>query len=187
MAKTDLKLQAAQCALSVKRRKGNNQNEFWADCFFSTNGVCTGAGVSKVRRALSWQLQGEELFLLGSVSMHGFCATDLSGKLARYRGLLARIGRQTLPHGYSRPGVARIKAFYGTSINAVKTQIWIAITVYVLVAIVKKRLNLKQSLYTILQIFSIALFEKTPILQVFSEQEDQSQNLESCKQLVLFD
>jgi IS4 transposase len=56
----------------------------------------------------------------------------------------------------------RIKAFYGTSENAVKTQIWIAIAVYVLVAIVKKRLHLEASLYTILQILSISLFEKIP-------------------------
>jgi IS4 transposase len=62
----------------------------------------------------------------------------------------------------------RIKAFYGTSENAVKTQIWIAVCVYVLVAIVKKQLGLDHSLYTILQILSISLFEKTPILQAFS-------------------
>ncbi|MFH1542494.1 MAG: IS4 family transposase [bacterium] len=58
----------------------------------------------------------------------------------------------------------KIKAFYGTSENAVKTQIWIAISVYVLIAIIKKKLNLKLSLYSILQILSIALFEKTPLL-----------------------
>jgi hypothetical protein len=63
----------------------------------------------------------------------------------------------------------RIKAFYGTSANAVKTQVWIAISTYVLVAIVRKRLNLPHSLYTILQILSITLFEKTPILQTFSQ------------------
>ena len=57
----------------------------------------------------------------------------------------------------------RIKAFYGTSENAVKTQIWIAVSVYVLVAIVRKRLGLKVSLYQILQILSVTLFEKTPI------------------------
>ena len=61
----------------------------------------------------------------------------------------------------------RIKSFYGTSENAVKTQIWIAISVYVLVAITKKRLNVDHSLYTILQILSITLFEKMPILQAF--------------------
>jgi hypothetical protein len=62
----------------------------------------------------------------------------------------------------------RIKAFYGTTENAVKTQIWIAISIYVLVAIVKKRLKLDRSLYSILQILSVSLFEKTPILQVLS-------------------
>jgi len=63
----------------------------------------------------------------------------------------------------------RIKAFFGTSENAVKTQVWIAISVYVLVAIVRKRLNLDLSLYTILQILSISLFEKKPILQALEE------------------
>ena len=62
----------------------------------------------------------------------------------------------------------RIKAFYGTSPNAVKTQIWVAIAVYVLVALLKKRLHLPHSLYTILQILSVTLLEKTPILQAFS-------------------
>jgi transposase len=57
----------------------------------------------------------------------------------------------------------RIKAFYGTSENAVKTQIWIAVSIYVLVAIVRKRLGLEASLYQILQILSLTLFEKTPI------------------------
>ena len=63
----------------------------------------------------------------------------------------------------------RIKAFYGTSDNAVRVQVWIAISVYLLVAILKKRLRLPASLYTILQIFSITLFEKTPILQALSQ------------------
>ena len=62
----------------------------------------------------------------------------------------------------------RIKAFYGTSENAVKTQIWVAVSVYVLVAIVRKRLALEASLYQILQILSVTLFEKTPILQAFT-------------------
>ena len=63
----------------------------------------------------------------------------------------------------------RIKAFYGTSENAVKTQIWIAISVYVLVAIVKKHSNIDRSLYTILQILSVTLFEKTPLLVVLAK------------------
>ncbi len=62
----------------------------------------------------------------------------------------------------------RIKAFYGTSENAVKTQIWIAIAVYVLIAIIKKQLHLSQSPYAILQISSVTLFEKMPILQAFA-------------------
>ena len=62
----------------------------------------------------------------------------------------------------------RIKAFFGTSENAVKTQIWSAVCVYVLVAIVKKRLTIKASLYEILQILSLTLFEKVPILQFFT-------------------
>ena len=81
----------------------------------------------------------------------------------------------------------RIKAFYGTSENAVKTQIWIAVSVYVLVAIVRKRLALDLRFYEILQIFSLALFEKMPILQAF-QAPDSGENLEPNRnQLVLFD
>ena len=81
----------------------------------------------------------------------------------------------------------RIKAFYGTSDNAVKTQIWIAITVYVLVAIVKKQLKLDQSLYTILQILSVSLFEKTPILEALANVESHKTNNATPNQLNLFD
>ncbi len=82
----------------------------------------------------------------------------------------------------------RIKAFYGTSENAVKTQIWIAISIYVLVAIVKKRLNLNHlSLYTILQILSISLFEKTPILQMLTTIDYKKNISDVSNQLELFD
>lgn len=80
-----------------------------------------------------------------------------------------------------------IKSFYGTSENAVKTQVWIAISVYVLVAIVKKELGLKRSLSEILQILSLALFEKTPIFQALSEQKSQNPDPASPNQLSLFD
>jgi hypothetical protein len=80
----------------------------------------------------------------------------------------------------------RIKAFYGTTQNAVKTQIWIAISIYVLVAIVKKDLKLTRSLYTILQILSVTLFQKTPILQVLSESECEIETDECRNQLMLF-
>jgi len=80
----------------------------------------------------------------------------------------------------------RIKAFYGTSENAVKTQIWIAISIYVLVAIIKKRLHLDLSLYTILQIFSVTVFEKVPILQLLTDYEYRNKTYDSCNQLELF-
>jgi hypothetical protein len=81
----------------------------------------------------------------------------------------------------------RIKAFYGTSMNEVKTQIWIAVSVYVLIAILKKRLQIEQSLYTILQILSLSLFEKTPILQLFTEADYKNKTNEASIQLSLFE
>ncbi len=80
----------------------------------------------------------------------------------------------------------RIKAFFGTSENAVKTQVWIAITVYVLVAIVKKRLNLDASLYTLLQILSVTLFEKMPLQQAFPGNDYKTLEGVPCNQLNLF-
>ena len=80
----------------------------------------------------------------------------------------------------------RIKAFYGTSENAVKTQIWIAVSVYVLVAIIRKRLGLEVSLYQILQILSVTLFEKTPILQALQPLDSQDDLFDSANQLNLF-
>jgi len=81
----------------------------------------------------------------------------------------------------------RIKAFYGTSENAVKTQIWIAVSIYVLVAIVRKRLGLEVSLYQILQILSITLFEKVPILRAFDGAESQEKFDIFSNQLTLWD
>src|SRR5258708_6124467 len=80
-----------------------------------------------------------------------------------------------------------IKAFYGTSENAVKTQIWVAVSVYVLVAIVRKRLALDASLYQILQILSVTLFEKTPILQALQASDSQEELAGPGNQLILFD
>jgi transposase len=81
----------------------------------------------------------------------------------------------------------RIKAFYGTSVNAVKTQIWIALCAYLLVAIMKKELHIDQSLYTILQVVSVTLFEKTPMNELFSNSLRTDTSPESQKQLTLFD
>ena len=80
----------------------------------------------------------------------------------------------------------RIKAFYGTSENALKTQIWIAVSIYVLVAIVRKRLGLEVSLYQILQILSVTLFEKTPILQALQACDSDSNLVDIGNQLILF-
>src|SRR3989304_1971609 len=80
----------------------------------------------------------------------------------------------------------RIKAFYGTSENAVKTQIWIAVSIYVLVAIVRKRFGLEASLYQILQILSVTLFEKVPILQALEASDSQDDLAGNPNQLILF-
>ena len=80
----------------------------------------------------------------------------------------------------------RIKAFYGQSENAVKTQIWIAVSTYVLVAIVRKRLGLEASLYQILQILSLSLFEKMPILQALQPSDSELDLPDPGNQLILF-
>lgn len=81
----------------------------------------------------------------------------------------------------------RINAFFGTSANAVKTQVWIAISIYVLVAILKKRLNFDPSLYQIRQVLSVTLFEKVPILRAFDDTESQEKVGGISDQLSLFD
>ena len=81
----------------------------------------------------------------------------------------------------------RIKSFFGTSENAVKTQIWIAVSVYVLVAIIRKRLGVQATLYQILQILSVTSFEKTPLLQAIQAIESQSDLVDISNQLILFD
>jgi IS4 transposase len=81
----------------------------------------------------------------------------------------------------------RIKAFFGTTENAVKSQIWIAVSVYVLVAIIKKRLQLAASLYEILQILSLTMFERMPINQLFSLQSAGDAVVGVDNQLKLFD
>jgi IS4 transposase len=81
----------------------------------------------------------------------------------------------------------RIKSFFGTSENAVKSQIWIAVSVYVLVAIVKKRLNLSASLYEILQILSLTMFERTPLDQLLARIPPAPDQPLDANQLILFD
>jgi len=80
----------------------------------------------------------------------------------------------------------RIKTFYGTSENAVKAQIWIAVSVYLLVAIMKKRLKIEASLYTTLQVLSVTIFERVPLLQVLTKDQYTPEIVDNCKQLLLF-
>jgi len=79
----------------------------------------------------------------------------------------------------------RIKAFYGTSDNAVRTQIWIAMCVYALVAILKKQLQIEASMFTILQILSVSVFEKTPLPELVATKPFQIKNREDSNQLLL--
>ena len=81
----------------------------------------------------------------------------------------------------------RIKSFFGTSENAVKTRIWTAVAVYVLVAILRKRLGLSANLYTIMQALSLTLFEKTPINSLLAEADDLDDEPHDAKQMNLFD
>ncbi|MCD4748968.1 MAG: DUF4372 domain-containing protein [Thermoanaerobaculales bacterium] len=81
----------------------------------------------------------------------------------------------------------RIKSFFGTSENAVKTQIWIAVSVYVLIAIIKKRLKIEASLYTILQVLSLSAFEKVHLIQLLTDADYTSEGHADSKQLNLFD
>lgn len=81
----------------------------------------------------------------------------------------------------------RVKAFFGNIENAVKSQIWIAVSVYVLVAIIRKRLNLSRSLYEILQILSLNQFEQTPLNTLLSRSSASQNGAESSNQLILFD
>ena len=146
-----------------------------------------------------------------SISLHGFYAKkDYPEKLRRIRFFDTTQNRRLvfLTNNFTLPALTiaqlykcrwqielffkwikqhlRIKAFYGTSENAVKTQIWIAISVYVLVAIIKKQLHLDRSLYTILQILSITLLEKTPLLQILSTIDYKEQTIQPSNQLNLF-
>jgi hypothetical protein len=103
---------------------------------------------------------------------------------------LTQIPRQSLTRQLffkALKATARVKSFLGTSANAVKTQIWTALIVYVLVAIVRKRLRLEASLYQNLQILSVTLFEKTPILQALQISDSDFDLGDSGNQLNLFD
>jgi len=130
-----------------------------------------------LRRVVVKNEEGERItFLTNNTTL----APETVGELYRLRWQVELFFKWIKQH-------LRIKAFFGTSENAVKTQVWIAISVYVLVAIVKKELGLERSLYEILQVLSITLFEKTPILQALSAPSTPLETPLHRNQLSLFD
>jgi len=116
------------------------------------------------------------VFLTNNLSLPAITIT----KLYRYRWQIELFFKWIKQH-------LRIKSFFGTSENAVKTQIWIAVSVYVLVAIIKKRMNIDASLYTILQILSLTVFEKLPLDQLLTDCDYNMKNPHHDNQLNLFD
>jgi hypothetical protein len=108
------------------------------------------------------------------------CSAQTIADLYRYRWQIELFFKWIKQH-------LRIKTFFGTSENAVKTQIWIAVSVYVLVAIIKKRLKIETSLYNILQVLSLTLFEKIPLIQLLDKSNNNPKFIENDIQLNLFD
>jgi transposase len=132
----------------------------------------------KIRRIKYYDIETEKqfTFLTNNFVLPALTIT----KLYKYRWQIELFFKWIKQH-------LEINKFYGNSSNAVKTQIWIAITVYVLIAIIKKRLNLDISIYTFLDILSISLFEKVPILQLVTNASYKSDLGQSSNQLLLFD
>jgi transposase len=132
----------------------------------------------KIRRIKYYDIETEKQF---TFLTNNFILTALTiTKLYKYRWQIELFFKWIKQH-------LEIKRFYGTSSNAVKTQIWIAITVYVLIAIIKKRLNLDISIYTFLDILSITQFEKVPILQLVTNATYKNDLGQLSNQLLLFD
>ncbi len=132
----------------------------------------------KLRRIKYYDASTDKLFvfLTNNFSLPALTITELY----RYRWQVELFFKWIKQH-------LRIKAFFGTSENAVKTQVWIAVSVYVLVAIIKKRLHIEASLYSILQILSVTIFDTIPLNQLLTECDQNMKNTENANQLNLFD
>lgn len=152
----------------------------------ATDGPSSVAYVSTNCQMLRREAQSKDILVPLPVSLHGIRATYLKREFARHRGLSARATHQVLFFKWIKQ-ILRIKTFFDTSENAVKSQIWIAVSVYVLVAIVKKRPDLSASLYEILQILSLTMFEKMPLDQLLSKIVEDEVPTNSRNQLNLFD
>ena len=146
-------------------------------------GFLTGQHTSKrypvsIRRVTYYSVETEKRFVFLT---NNFSVTPQTvANLYKYRWQIELFFKWIKQH-------LRIKRFFGTSSNAVKTQIWIGVSVYVLIAIIKKQLGFEQSLYTILQILSLSLFEKKPILSLFEDYDEQSQTADCNNQLNLWE
>src|SRR5699024_8404684 len=132
----------------------------------------------KMRRIKFYDIETDKTFIFLTNNFH-LAAIEIA-QLYKHRWKIELFFKWIKQH-------LKIKSFWGQNENAVRTQVWIAVSVYVLVAIAKKKFMLKQSLYEILQILSISIFEKIPVNQLFSQKELQYFKEQDYKQLSLFD
>jgi len=171
-------------------------NAYRTDCFLTTDRLSSQEAIRQMRSQIRRQSSNKNFLLFRSIPVYGFCPDNISPVSSRHRGLPACHADKALSLRHSRKRVTqyvgkwikqylRIKTFFGTSENAVKTQIWTAISVYLLAAIVKKELKIERSLGEILQILSIVLFEKVHITQVLTKTMSQNGNVRFHNQLSL--
>lgn len=160
-------------------RKADKEKGFKCDQIIALTGYYTAKKYpEKLRRVKYYDKElGKTLVFLTNIFTY---SSEIIAQLYKERWKIELFFKWIKQH-------LRIKKFYGTSYNAVCTQIWIAVSVYLLVAIIKKRLNLEQELYTILQILSICLFEKVPLNQLFKKEDYKNIDTNDFNQLKLFD
>jgi len=172
---------AAEFQAYLRRENGLDDSEYDCAGSFRVNHSSAGAVLAEQRfniatgLVLAYLAAGHHMGIRGTVAR-----STLVAQLYRCRWSVALFFKWVRQH-------LRITVFYGTSTNAVKTQVWIAIASYVLVAIPKKRLGTDASLYTIPQILRISIFGKTPILQAISQADLTDSLTQPCNQLELFD
>ena len=178
-------------AFFIIRAKSNTRYERrYSHPVDKTTGVCcdqtvvlTGARGKRhypqpIRRIKYYDAKTEKTF--NFLTSHFAVPALTVAELYRYRWQVELFFKWVKQH-------LHIKSFFGTSENAVKSQIWIAVTVYVLVAVIKKRLDIPVDLYTILQVLSHTLFEKMPIFKLFSDTDFDLSNPDMPNQLILFE
>jgi len=183
-------MEQASSFFVIRSKKNIKHRRLYSRKVDKTSGLCCDQTVvltgkytrkyypDKIRRIVFWDEKREKRLIVFTNNF--FLSAKIIARLYRERWKVELFFKWIKQH-------LRIKKFFGTSENAVKLQIWIAISVYVLVAIVRKSLKLEASLYTILQVLSISIFEKTPILQAFAKHKRITETGDVSKQLLLFD